>query len=261
MNEIVAQFSDLNFILLLLAAFVAGFIDSIVGGGGLIQLPAFFLAFPTLPVATVLGSNKFAAFLGTSAATVQYLRKTEVNYKATFPAIVTALIFSIIGANLILLFDKELLKPVILILLVAVALYTFFRKQSGVTVTTPRIKYVIPLSLLTGAVLGLYDGFFGPGTGTFLIIIFVSVFQLNFMHAAVSAKLVNVATNFAALALFMYNGVIRFDIAIPLAVLNITGSLLGARLALKKGSEFIRVLFLIIVSLMILRFAYDVIFS
>lgn len=250
----------MNLALLMFFAFVAGFIDAIVGGGGLIQLPAFFLAFPALPTPVILGSNKFASFSGTGVAVVRYLSTTPVPWRAVWPALITALIFSVIGAQLVSLFNKELVRPVVLVLLIGVALYTFLRKEFGTSKATALdARNTMIISFATGALLGLYDGFFGPGTGTFLIVIYVSVFGFDFLNASVSAKLVNCATNIAALAYFMWTGNIRYDIAIPVALCNMTGNFFGARLAVKKGSRFIRVLFLVVVSGMILKFGYDVI--
>lgn len=252
-------FSNPGFYFLLIAAFSAGFIDAIVGGGGLIQLPAMFLAFPSLPSAVILGSNKFAAFSGTSVATVRYLGSRPVKWQAVLPAIITALIFSTIGAYFVSGFDKEMVKPFVLIMLVVVAIYTFVKKDFGLTAKAgvSGSKMTV-ISLLTGAVLGLYDGFFGPGTGSFLILIYISVFGFDFLDASVSAKLINCATNLAALVFFIYTGNIRFDIAIPVAICNIAGSLLGVKMALLKGSSFIRVFYLVVVSGMILKFAWDI---
>jgi uncharacterized membrane protein YfcA len=252
-------FADPNFYFLLIAAFSAGFIDAIVGGGGLIQLPAMFLAFPSLPTAVILGTNKFAAFSGTSVATIRYLGSRPVKWQAVLPAIITALIFSTIGAHLVSGFDKELLKPFILGLLILVAIYTFAKKDFGLTERVGLSGWKMTVaSLLAGAVLGLYDGFFGPGTGSFLILIYISVFGFDFLDASVSAKLINCATNLAALVYFIYMGNIRYDIAIPVAICNIGGSLLGVKMALLKGSGFIRVFYLVLVSGMILKFAWDI---
>lgn len=251
-------FHNPSFYILLVAAFTAGFIDAIVGGGGLIQLPAFFLAFPGLPPSVILGSNKLASFSGTAVATIRYVRNTPVRWNAVLPAIITALIFSVIGARMVSLFDKELFKPIVLILLCLVAIYTFIKKDFGIAGKSGlEQSRILPVSLLTGALLGLYDGFFGPGTGSFLIVIYVSIFGFDFLNASVSAKLVNCATNVAALVYFIYTGNIRFDIAIPVALCNIAGSLIGVRMALLKGSRFVRVLFLVVVSGMILKFGWD----
>ena len=162
---------------LLLFAFAAGFIDSVVGGGGLIQLPAFFIFFPSLPVPVVFGSNKFAAFAGTSVAAIRYVKNATIPWKAVLPAIFTAFVFSVLGARSITYFNKESVKPMIFGLLIVVAIYTFIKKDFGMN-HNPLLseKKTLWYSLLTGAALGFYDGFFGPGTGSFLMVIFISVF-------------------------------------------------------------------------------------
>lgn len=242
----------------MLAAFAAGFVDSIVGGGGLIQLPAFLLAFPHLSPAMILGSNKFAGFSGTTVAAIRYVRNTPVQWKAVGPAIVSALICGFIGAELVSHFDKELVRPVIFGLLIVVAIYTYIKKDFGITSGNgvPSNTFFM-WSLLTGAVLGVYDGFFGPGTGSFLIVIYVGLFGFDFLNASVSAKLINCATNVAALGAFIWSGNVAWEIAIPLAVFNMAGSWLGVKTALKRGRRFVRVFFLIVVTAMIVKFGYD----
>lgn len=248
----------MELILLMCFAFLAGFIDAVVGGGGLIQLPAYFLAYPGLPAPVIFGSNKFAGFAGTTVAAVRYIRTTRVPWNAVWPAIITALIFAVLGARLVTLFDKELMKPVVLALLVCVAIYTFLKKDFGISKKKALEKNTLLVtSFATGALLGLYDGFFGPGTGSFLIVIYVSVFGFDFLNASVSAKLINCATNIAALAYFAWTDNIRYDIAIPVALCNMAGAFLGAKMAVAKGSRFIRMLFLIVVGGMILKFAWD----
>lgn len=253
-----AIYTEYTFWFLMLAGFAAGFVDSIVGGGGLIQLPAFLLAYNTLPIAMVFGTNKFAGFSGTTLAAFRYVRNTPVQWKAVLPAVFTALIFAWIGAELVQNFDKEMVKPVVFALLIAVAIYTYVKKDFGI-VAKERLSanMIVIWSLLTGAVLGIYDGFFGPGTGSFLIVIYVGVFGFDFLNASVSAKLINCATNIAALAAFIWSGNIVWEIAIPLALFNMAGSWLGVKTALKRGRGFIRVFFLIVVTAMILKFGYD----
>jgi uncharacterized protein len=254
-------YNDISFWLLMLAGFAAGFVDSIVGGGGLIQLPAFFLAFPQLALTNapaILGSNKFAGFTGTTLAAVRYVRNTPVQWKAVAPAIVTALIFGFIGAELVQYLDKEMVRPVIFGLLIIVAIYTFIKKDFGlISKEGYASRNLMAWSLLTGATLGLYDGFFGPGTGSFLIVIYVSLFGFDFLNASVSAKLINVATNIAALIAFIIAGNVIWEIAIPLAVFNMVGSYLGVKTALKRGRSFVRVFFLVVVTGMIIKFGYD----
>lgn len=253
-----AIYTELTFWLLMIAGFAAGFVDSIVGGGGLIQLPAFFLAFPQLAPAVVLGSNKFAGFSGTSLAAIRYARNTPVKWKAVLPAIITALVFGFVGARLVTYLDKEMVRPVIFMLLILVAVYTFIKKDFGV-VTKAGVQgnTMIAWSLITGVALGMYDGFFGPGTGSFLIVIYIAIFGFDFLNASVSAKLVNCATNVAALTAFIVSGNIVWEIAVPLAAFNMAGAWLGVRTALKRGRAFVRIFFLVVVSAMILKFGYD----
>lgn len=250
---------SVELLLLIIAAFAAGFVDAVVGGGGLIQLPSFVLAYPGLPFATVLGSNKLASFAGTGVATVRYMLTTAVPWRTVLPAVGAALVTAWWGAQLVSYLDKTLVRPVILVLLIAVAVYTFIKKDLGSKRRQqPSGTKAIVLSVLTGALLGLYDGFFGPGTGSFLILIFVTVFGYEFLTASVCAKLVNCATNLAALLYFGLHGNISYTIAIPVALSNMTGSWLGARTALRKGNGFVRVFFLLVVSALILRLSYDV---
>ena len=246
-------------LLLCCFAFLAGFIDSIAGGGGLIQLPALLILLPQFPVPTLLGTGKVSGFMGTSVAAVQYGRKVTLPWRALVPASLTALAFSFLGARVVTLVNSELLKPAILVLLVAVAIYTALKKDFG-SLHAPRLR---PLqqqlaSLLTGAVLGFYDGFFGPGTGSFLIFLFIGLFGYNFLTAAASAKVVNVATNLAALLYFAWGGHILYAIGLPMAACNIAGSVIGSRLAILKGSSFIRVLFLAVVLGVIARYGWEV---
>jgi uncharacterized protein len=249
----------LNYALLFAFAFTAGFIDSVVGGGGLIQMPALLIFAPGLSVPAIMGTNKFAAFSGTALATTRYVRQTEVPWKSVLPAVLAALLFSFLGARIISTLNKDYVRVLVLVLLVATALYTFLKKDFGIQ-HEPRLDAVktTVYSLLTGMVMGFYDGFFGPGTGSFLIVIFISLYGFNFLIASASAKLVNCATNVSALAYFMYTGQISYELAIPVAVFNMTGSWIGSRLAIRRGSGFVRTLFLVIVTCMILKFGYDV---
>ena len=238
---------------------MAGFIDSVVGGGGLIQIPALFVLLPTLPAATVFGTNKFAAIWGTLSATLQYARKVPIDWRLVLPAGVAAALCSFLGAHAVSLISNSELKPMILALLVAVLGYTLWRKDFG-ALHAPKLdaRQQSWIGLATGAVLGFYDGFFGPGTGSFLIFAFVGLFGFSFLAASASAKAVNSITNFAALAYFIGSGSILFRYAVPMAVLNVAGSMLGSRLAIAKGSEFVRKLFIVIVAVLIARFAWDV---
>ena len=235
-------------------AFVAGFIDAVAGGGGLIQVPAVLLLLPNVPVATGLGTNKFASIWGTSFATWQYARQVPMEWRATLPTAAAALAFSFVGAATVAHLPPQVLKPLILALLVGVLAWTLRRKDLG-ALHAPKLSHGAQfwIGLATGAVLGFYDGFFGPGTGSFLIIAFVGLFGFSFLAASASAKAVNVITNFAALAYFVSHGNVAYAYAVPMAACNVAGSFTGTRLALKLGSRFVRAVFLLVVGALIVR--------
>ncbi|RAU84495.1 sulfite exporter TauE/SafE family protein [Pontibacter arcticus] len=247
-----------NILYLCLFAFLAGFIDAVVGGGGLIQLPALLIFLPGVPVATVFGTGKLASIAGTTSAMVRYVRNVKINYLAILPAAAAAFICSFLGARALSHLDASLLKPLILVLLILVAIYTFIRKDFG-SLHAPKLSDSQEklYGLLIGAAIGFYDGFFGPGTGSFLIFIFIGIFGFNFLAASAAAKVVNVATNLSALLYFGYKGFILYEVAIPMAICSVIGSQLGTRTALKKGTGFVRALFLVVVTGIILKFAYD----
>ncbi|MBC7945518.1 MAG: TSUP family transporter [Burkholderiales bacterium] len=240
-------------------AFLAGFIDAIVGGGGLIQIPALLVFLPDAAVASVLGTNKLASIAGTAAAIPQYAKRVEMEWRALLPAVVVAFAFSFLGARSVSLIDGAIVRPLILALLIAVAVYTFIRKDFG-SLHAPRLSPTKQrwCGAAIGAALGFYDGFFGPGTGSFLIVAFVGVFGFDFLTAAASSKVVNTATNLSALLYFASTNHILYRVALPMAACNVLGSIVGARLAILKGSQFVRTLFLVVVTAFIIRLAYDV---
>jgi uncharacterized membrane protein YfcA len=239
-------------------AFLAGFIDAVAGGGGLVQVPALFVLMPTVPAATLLGTNKFASIWGTLFATWQYSRQMPVEWRATLPTCAAALVFGFVGARTVAHVPTEFLRPLVLVLLVGVLAYTLWRKDLG-ALHAPRLTHPQQfwVGLATGTVLGFYDGFFGPGTGSFLIIAFVGLFGFSFLAASASAKAVNVITNGASLAYFATHGHVLFAVALPMALCNVAGSFIGTRLALKLGSRFVRAVFVIVVSMLIARYAWD----
>ncbi|WP_400190544.1 sulfite exporter TauE/SafE family protein [Hymenobacter sp. B81] len=252
------DFLDATLALLCAFAFLAGFIDSIVGGGGLIQLPAMLLLLPGVPVPTVLGTGKVSSLAGTSAAFLRYAGQVPIRWPAVGSAAVAAGIFSFLGARVVSLLPSELLRPLVLGLLVVIAVYTFWRKDFG-SIHAPRLPARRePLyGALVGLLLGFYDGFFGPGTGSFLLFAFVGLFGYDFLSASASAKLVNMATNLASLLFFAYSGQILWYVALPMAACNMLGSTLGARLAVRRGVGFVRVLFLLVVGAIILKLGWE----
>lgn len=239
-------------------AFVAGFIDSVAGGGGLIQLPALLIGLPTLPNAAILGTNKFSSIFGTTAAAVAYRRKVRIDPRVVVPAAIAAGCMSFVGARVATLISSTVFRPLVLVLLIAVALYTLWQKNLGAQ-PVPRVggRRQTMAVLALGTTVGFYDGFLGPGTGSFLIFGFITILGFDFLMASATAKTVNVAANLAALAYFVLTGHVLYGIALPMAMCNILGGVVGARLALRRGSAFVRLLFLVVVSAVIARFAYD----
>ena len=243
-------------------AFIAGFLDAIVGGGGLIQLPALLIQFPQLALPTLFGTNKIAALSGTSIAAVQYAKRIRFNWKVLLSISLFSFIFSFLGARTVNYLDSEALKPLILIILIAIAIYTFIKKDLGNVATKDlsTTKKMI-FGALIGAVIGFYDGFFGPGTGSFFVLAFVVILGFDFLSASAYAKVVNCITNISALLVFVNHGNYLLELAILMAAFNIAGNFLGTKIAFKKGNGFIRLVFLIIVMLMILRYSKEVFWS
>jgi uncharacterized protein len=194
-------------------------------------------------------------------ATIRYLKNSRIIPTAILPAILTAVPSAFLGAYAVKGLDKEILKPIIIGLFSVVAIYTFINKDLGIR--PPKdipVDRKIFLSLLTGLVIGFYDGFFGPGTGSFLMFIYIVLFGFEFMQASAHAKLLNCFCNAAALSLFIWKKDVDYLVAVPVAVFNITGSVLGSRLAIRKGSGFIRVFFIVAVSGFILKMIFDLLF-
>lgn len=260
--DISAFFSDyslLTLLILAILAFIAGFIDAVVGGGGLIQLPALLVTLPNAPLPTIFGTNKIAALSGTSIAAFQYAKRIKFNIKLLIVISLASFIASYFGAKIVSIINPATLKPIILIILIAIAIYTFIKKDLG-KIATKQLS--VSLQMIFGAVIGLiigfYDGFFGPGTGSFFVLAFVVILGFEFVQASAYAKIVNCMTNISALIVFIRQGNYIIGIAILMAIFNITGSIIGSKMALKRGNGFIRIFFLIIVTIMIIRYGYDV---
>jgi uncharacterized protein len=245
-------------ILLCLAAFLAGFVDAIVGGGGLIQTPAALVLLPGYPVANVIGTLKIPAFTGTTFAAIQYARKVRVHMSLLLMMAAIAFVAALLGSRLLTLVSNQFMKPFLLVVLIGVAIYTYSRKNFGSHVEKnlpPKTLFLY--AALISLVIGFYDGFIGPGAGSFLIICFIGILGQDFLKASAHAKFVNLATNLGSIVFFASAGKILYSIAIPMAICNAAGGIAGARLAILKGNRFIRVFFLAVVCITILRFGYD----
>ena len=250
-------------LLFFLCAFslLAGFVDSVVGGGGLIQIPAMLILMPGTPIATILGTNKFASCAGTTIAVYRYSKHVTFDWPTILPAAFAAFIFSFLGSRTVALLNTEFLRPVVLILLVLVAIYVFFVKDLGL-IHQPkhRPKKAQLLGILIGAALGFYDGFFGPGTGSFLIFLFVGVFGFDFLAASASAKAINLRHQ------HRLGNLLRLDrahylcqYAVPMALCSVLGAAIGTRVAIAKGSRFVRIFFLVVVAVLIAKLAQSMI--
>lgn len=239
------------------AAFFAGMVDAVVGGGGLIQIPVLLAQFPQTAIPTLFGTNKLASIAGTSAALWRYARSVSIPWFVVLPATIAALIGAWGGAALVAWIPRETMRPMVVVLMIAVALYTLMKKDLGQQVTRVLNGADRWKCALFGLIIGAYDGFFGPGTGSFFVFLFVRALGYDFLHASASAKLLNTATNAAALVLFAFKGHVWWHLALVIALANVTGSLLGTRLALKHGAGFVRGVFIVVVAALIGKTAYD----
>ena len=241
---------------ILAASGFAGLIDAIVGGGGLILLPALFATYPTAPPATLLGTNKCASVWGTSLATYQYSKRVQLAWRSLLPAAICALVGSFVGAWSVTQIDPAFLRKITPIILLVVLIYTLAKKDLGINHKPHQNKNrERVIACLIGAVIGWYDGFFGPGTGSFFIFLFVRFLGYDFLNASASAKLLNVSTNLAAILLFALKGHVWWHIGLMMAVSNMAGSFIGSHLALKHGAGFVRWIFVFVVSALILKTA------
>jgi hypothetical protein len=250
-----------DLLLVAAASGLAGCVDAIVGGGGLILVPALFATYPAAPPATLMGTNKGGAIWGTAWAAGQFARRVQLRWATLGPAVGAALLGSLVGAWTLTLVHAESLRRALPFVLAAILLYTLLRKDLG-RVHAPRLhgRAEALVASAIGLAIGFYDGFFGPGTGSFFVFLFVRVLGYDFLNASAAAKLLNTATNAAALALFIAKGHIWWQVAAVLAVANVAGSLLGTRLALRHGAGFVRGVFITVVGLLILKTARDAFF-
>lgn len=240
-------------------AFFAGLIDAIAGGGGLIQIPGMMLIFPNMPIATLLGSNKLASACGTAVASTHYLRTLKIDFKTVLPSIIGAFVLAMAGAKVATMLDNHVLRPLVFVLLLGIGIYTLCNRGFGLhehKTQLPATRLKIYCGII-GAVIGFYDGFFGPGTGSFLIICFVGWLGFQFLQGSAFAKLTNLSSNVAAMIFFAASHHVAYRIAVPMAVFNILGNLTGAHLAIKKGSSFVRMVFLIVIAGILVQFAWQ----
>ncbi|GAA3627945.1 TSUP family transporter [Kineosporia mesophila] len=244
--------------LLLLAAFAAGWIDAVVGGGGLLQLPALLLV-PGLAPVQVLATNKLGSVFGTATSALTYYRRARPDLRTALPMAAVALVGSFAGASIASSLPVAVFKPVIVVALVVVAALTLARPALGQATALRYSGHAhYRAAVAVGLAIGVYDGVLGPGTGTFLVMALVSLIGYDFLQASAKAKIVNFATNIGALLFFAPSGAVVWGLGLLLGVANLSGSYLGARMAVSSGTRFIRAVFLVVVLALIVKVSHDV---
>ncbi|MEO8444071.1 MAG: TSUP family transporter [Gammaproteobacteria bacterium] len=251
-----------EFLLVIAAAFGAGLVDAMVGGGGLIQLPALFTAFPATTPPVLLGTNKFASIFGTGSAVLRFARGVRIPWRTVLPLVPVVFLGALAGARVATLVPPAVFRPLVPVMLAAVLVYILWRKDLGAAhapLAITRRRALLAAGLL-GSV-GFYDGFFGPGTGSFFMFLLIRIYGFDFLHSAASARVLNVATNAGALVWFGSQLELLWLVAGLMAVANVSGAVLGTTLALKHGSGFIRRIFIGVVLLLIARTAWQAYFA
>ena len=246
------DFELLSFLFLAGAVFIAAFIDSIAGGGGLISLPAF-IAFG-LPTEMALGTNKLAASFSTVESSYRFAKSGNVNWGIIKRLAPFSMLGAIVGVKSVLLIDKSYLTPIIFVCLILVLIYTCINKKMG---SSDEFMGMTSENIRNGRImafaLGFYDGFLGPGTGSFLIFLLIKIFKFNFIKASGNAKLLNLASNMMSMVLFVYYGKIVYFYALSAALVMILGAKLGSKMAITKGSAFIKPVFLIVTAIVTIK--------
>ncbi|MBX9785630.1 MAG: TSUP family transporter [Chitinophagaceae bacterium] len=246
-------------ILVCAGALLSGFIDAVVGGGGLIQVPLLLILFPQFTHVQVIATNRFASLAGTSVAAFHYLRNVGVDTAVVATAGIASAITAFGGTFVMKLIAPETFKPILLLVIVVLAIYTFTKKDFGID-HLPRYKgaKLLVVCGLIGAALGFYNGFIGPGTGSLLVFSLVSIAGMSFLHASSSSKVINAIADAASLVGFFLSKAVVFKIAIPMMLCNMLGGYIGSKAALLKGNSFIRYVFLLVMIILIVRLGWDV---
>ena len=262
MSDSVLGVAPLVLMMLCLAAALAGWVDAVSGGGGLVQLPALLIALPGAEPATVLGTNKLSSIVGTSAAALTYRRAAVTDLATALPMAVAAFVSSAIGAVVAIHLPGTFFRPAALVLLVVVGAWTLLSPALGQDQSfrwhgTDSHHRHRTAAVMMGAIIGFYDGVFGPGTGTFLVFGLVVLLGYSFLGASAIAKVVNVATNVAAIAVFALGGHVLWALGLAMAACNLAGGVIGARTAVKRGSGFVRIVFLVVVAVLLIKLGYD----
>ncbi|MDN5762744.1 MAG: TSUP family transporter [Microlunatus sp.] len=254
------QISTVTVVVLVLAAFTAGWVDAVVGGGGLIQLPALLIALPdSTPPASILGTNKVSSVWGTATSSVLYAIKIRPDWRSVLPLVAGSATGSALGAQTARFLPREYFTPIVLAALVAVGIYTWRRPELGLISQRKHVgrrHYLLTLAIGLGV--GFYDGILGPGTGSFFLILLVGVLGWGFLDASAQAKIANLVTNLSAIAVFAAHGSVLWKLGLMMGAANMAGGFLGARTAISRGNSFVRKVFLLVVAALVVRLGYDV---
>ena len=257
------QISTATVVVLVLVAFAAGWVDAVVGGGGLLQLPALLIALPdSTPPAAILGTNKVSSVWGTATSSLLYAIKIKPPWRSVLPLVVGSSVGSALGAQVARFLPREVFTPIVLLALVVVGFYTWRRPELGLITQRKHVgrKHYL-LTLAIGLAVGAYDGILGPGTGSFFVILLVGLLGWGFLEASAQAKIANLVTNLSAIAVFAAHGAVLWQLGLMMGAANLVGGFLGARTAINKGNSFVRKVFLVVVAMLIVRLGYDVIQS
>ena len=256
-----AQLGLATVVALVIAAFVAGWVDAVVGGGGLLQLPALLIALPdSTPPASILGTNKVSSVWGTAISSALYAVKIRPDWRSIIPLVIGASTGSALGAQAARFLPKEVFTPIVLLALIVVGIYTWRRPELGLITErkhTGRTHYLLTLAI--GLAVGAYDGILGPGTGSFFVILLVGLLGWGFLDASAQAKIANLVTNLSAIAVFAAHGAVLWQLGLMMGAANLVGGFLGARTAISKGNSFVRKVFLVVIGALIIRLSYDVV--
>lgn len=240
---------------------VAGFVDAVVGGGGLLQVPLLFILFPGFTHTQIIASNRTASVAGTLVAAYGYFKKVNINIKAVIITGLVTAVASFLGVQIMTSISTQLFKTILFFVITALAIYTFAKKKMGLQNYTTNLTHsTIVLLSLVGLALGLYNGAVGPGTGTLLVFSLVHFIRFDFLTASAYSKIINALADMASLITLVWQSALVWSLAVPMLLANMLGAYIGSKFAIRKGNQFIRIFFIIILSILIIRFGYDVFF-
>lgn len=246
-------------IFLCIGGFIAAFVDSIAGGGGLISMPVLMAI--GVPIHLAIGTNKFAASAGCISSAYRYAKSGKTNSELLKKLVPFTIIGSILGVKCVLSINENILNVLVVLMILIVAIYTFVSKNLGQEDRFEGInKKNLRLGMLMAFIMGFYDGFFGPGTGTFLTFGFIKIYGYDFLHASANTKILNLTSNVTSLLLFMINGQVYYKIAVLFALVMIIGAYVGAKVAIKNGSKMIKPIFLVMALFMVTKLMYQTLF-